>query len=251
MLSKSSSSNLKSPSSLDSTVKSPDSAAITIVHPSTLAASAAQCNVYIASLPRALDDVQLTSICAPYGEVISARIMREKCTHESKGYGFVLFRKPEEAASAVANLNGCLVNGYKIQVRPATLEASHSFTTVAEGDKTHSGNISPNHSNQKQKEGKPKNRRHGRRRGSKKSTGDTEKSGNNSEVSLLSPIPCFTPMMPQLCYPSMVPAALPPGPFILGDGQNQNFDLSTLYNVSYSTPIMNLANPNFASPAFF
>lgn len=84
-------------------------------------------NVYVASLPMAVDDQQLHDLFAPYGPITSARIMRAKGTHVSKGYGFVLYKEAHSAARAIAALHGQSVLGSRIQVRLANADASTAF----------------------------------------------------------------------------------------------------------------------------
>ena len=80
-------------------------------------------NVYVASLPLTLNDAELMNMFATYGVVLSAKIMREKKTRQSKGYGFVLFQTEECAASAVRGMSGLLVGSSRLQVRLAHLSA--------------------------------------------------------------------------------------------------------------------------------
>lgn len=80
-------------------------------------------NVYVASLPLTLNDAELMNMFASYGVVLSAKIMREKKTRQSKGYGFVLFQTEDAAASAVRGMSGLLVGSSRLQVRLAHLSA--------------------------------------------------------------------------------------------------------------------------------
>ena len=51
-----------------------------------------------------------------YGQVDSARIIREKGTRVSLGYGFVRFRQPEDAQRAILGLNGARVENKVLKV---------------------------------------------------------------------------------------------------------------------------------------
>ncbi|KPI83347.1 RNA-binding protein 5-like protein [Leptomonas seymouri] len=88
-------------------------------------------NVYIASLPLYFDDQQLHNLFSPYGRIISARIMRAKKSHLSKGYGFVMYREARAAEQAIKALHGCVVGGLRIQVRWASADASTTFSNVS------------------------------------------------------------------------------------------------------------------------
>lgn len=81
-------------------------------------------NVYVASLPQTLNDAELMNLFSPFGIVLSAKIMREKKTRQSKGYGFVLFRDEEAAAASVRAMNTAVVGNSRLQVRLAHPSAS-------------------------------------------------------------------------------------------------------------------------------
>lgn len=46
-----------------------------------------------------------------FGKIVSARVMRDEQTGDSKGYGFVSFSRPEEAANALTHMNGAPIVG--------------------------------------------------------------------------------------------------------------------------------------------
>jgi len=91
-------------------------------------------NLFVKNLDDALDDEQLRENFAEYGVITSARIMREPATGTSRGFGFVCFSSPEEAAKAVTEMNNKLILGKPIfvalaqrkEVRRAQLEAQHA-----------------------------------------------------------------------------------------------------------------------------
>ena len=60
----------------------------------------------------------------PYGEVSSARVIIEKESGRSKGFGFVEMPNDEEANAAIKELNGSLVEGRNIVVNESTVERS-------------------------------------------------------------------------------------------------------------------------------
>ena len=78
-------------------------------------------NIYVGNLPYSIDRDQLREIFAQYGEVRAARIVIERETGKSKGYGFVDMDNNEEANAAIAALNGTDIGGRKAvinEVRP-------------------------------------------------------------------------------------------------------------------------------------
>ena len=76
-------------------------------------------NIYVANLPYSTDRDQLREIFAAYGEVSSARVVTDRETGRSKGFGFVEMPDNVQAAGAVEALSGSEVGGRKIVVNEA------------------------------------------------------------------------------------------------------------------------------------
>lgn len=79
--------------------------------------------LYVGNLPYSMTDDGLKDLFSSHGNVTSARVVREKQTDRSKGFGFVEIEDDGQADSAVAELNGADVGGRKINVaeaRPVT-----------------------------------------------------------------------------------------------------------------------------------
>lgn len=73
-------------------------------------------NIYVGNLSWNLKDQDLQNLFAPYGEVTSAKIVSDKFTNRSKGFGFVEMATDEEAKAAIDALNGTEVDGRNIVV---------------------------------------------------------------------------------------------------------------------------------------
>ncbi len=73
-------------------------------------------NIYVGNLSWNLKDQDLSNLFATYGEVASAKIVTDKFTHRSKGFGFVEMANDAEAQAAIAALNGTEVDGRNIVV---------------------------------------------------------------------------------------------------------------------------------------
>ena len=58
---------------------------------------------------QAMTDNELYSMFITVGQIVSAKIMRDKSSGYSYGYGFVHYQQPEDAAKAIASLNGLQV----------------------------------------------------------------------------------------------------------------------------------------------
>ena len=76
-------------------------------------------NIYISNLSFAVQDEDLRSYFAEYGEVTSAKIIMDKYTNRSKGFGFVEMSDDEAAKKAIAELDGATVDGRSIKVSVA------------------------------------------------------------------------------------------------------------------------------------
>ena len=73
-------------------------------------------NIYVGNLSWNLKDQDLANLFTPYGEVASAKIVMDKFTQRSKGFGFVEMLNDEQAQAAIAQLNGSEVDGRNLVV---------------------------------------------------------------------------------------------------------------------------------------
>ena len=73
-------------------------------------------NIYVGNLSWNLKDGDLANLFAQYGEVTSAKIITDKFTGRSKGFGFVEMANDEQAQAAIAALNGSAVDGRNVVV---------------------------------------------------------------------------------------------------------------------------------------
>ena len=77
-------------------------------------------NIFVSSLSFKTKKEELAELFAPYGEVTNARIILDKVTRRSKGYGFVEMDNEEQANAAIAALNGTEFMGRTINVAAST-----------------------------------------------------------------------------------------------------------------------------------
>ncbi len=75
--------------------------------------------LFIGSLPWSVDDAKLAEIFSQAGKVLSAKVITDRETNRSRGFGFVEMSTDEEADAAVKNLNGADIDGRKIVVNEA------------------------------------------------------------------------------------------------------------------------------------
>ena len=75
--------------------------------------------IYVGNLSFNTGDDQLNAIFTPFGAVSSARVIKDKFTDRSRGFGFVEMDNNEEADKAIAALNGKDVDGRALKVSEA------------------------------------------------------------------------------------------------------------------------------------
>ena len=76
-------------------------------------------NIYVSNLSFNVTDDDLEGFFAEYGEVSSARVITDKFTGKSRGFGFVEMADDEAARKAIAELDGGRVEGREIKVAEA------------------------------------------------------------------------------------------------------------------------------------
>lgn len=76
-------------------------------------------NLYIGYLPLTLEDDTLLQLFAPFGEIVMGKVIRDRMTGVSKGYGFVKYSNVQQANTAISSMNGFCLDGRSIAVRIA------------------------------------------------------------------------------------------------------------------------------------
>ena len=75
-------------------------------------------NIYVGNLPFEIDDTELERTFTAYGEVSSARVIQDRESGRSRGFGFVEM-SPADAATAIEALNGTDLGGRALNVSEA------------------------------------------------------------------------------------------------------------------------------------
>jgi RNA recognition motif-containing protein len=75
--------------------------------------------LFIGSLPWSVTDEDLQSAFAAHGNVLSAKVVTDKETRRSRGFGFVEYETEAEASAAIQALNGTELKGRSIIVSEA------------------------------------------------------------------------------------------------------------------------------------
>ena len=75
--------------------------------------------LFVAGLPYDLDDQELNDIFSEHGTVSSAKVIMDRDTGKSRGFGFVEFADSEQAEAAMKALDGAELSGKKMTVKKA------------------------------------------------------------------------------------------------------------------------------------
>jgi RNA recognition motif-containing protein len=75
--------------------------------------------LYVGNLPYSVTEQSLESTFSKHGTVESAKVITDRDTGQSKGFGFVEMRTDSEANAAIAGLNGTELDGRPIKVNEA------------------------------------------------------------------------------------------------------------------------------------
>ncbi|MDQ3101956.1 MAG: RNA-binding protein [Bacteroidota bacterium] len=76
-------------------------------------------NIYVANVPYSVKDQDLRDLFEPYGEVTSAKIIMDKATNRSRGFGFVEMADDNSGRAAIEATNGKNFHGRDLVVNEA------------------------------------------------------------------------------------------------------------------------------------
>lgn len=76
-------------------------------------------NIYVANIPFKASESELKELFEQHGEVTSAKIVMDKLTNRSRGFGFVEMTDKTAAEQAIKELDGATVDGRVIKVNEA------------------------------------------------------------------------------------------------------------------------------------
>uniref|UniRef100_A0A2N9HFN1 RRM domain-containing protein n=1 Tax=Fagus sylvatica TaxID=28930 RepID=A0A2N9HFN1_FAGSY len=83
--------------------------------------------LFIGGISYGTDEQSLREAFAKYGDVVEARIIVDRETGRSRGFGFVTYTSSEEASSAIQALDGQDLHGRRVRVNYATDRARPSY----------------------------------------------------------------------------------------------------------------------------
>jgi RNA recognition motif-containing protein len=76
-------------------------------------------NLYVSNLGDQITDDSLEAVFATHGKVNSARVIKDRFSGYSRGFGFVDMPNDEEAQKAMEKIDGTVVNGRNLSVKEA------------------------------------------------------------------------------------------------------------------------------------
>ena len=76
-------------------------------------------NIYVGNLSYQTDDRELEDLFAPYGDIASARVITDRETGRSKGFGFVEMPDSAQAEAAISGLNDTEIDGRNLRINEA------------------------------------------------------------------------------------------------------------------------------------
>nr|XP_004236291.1 28 kDa ribonucleoprotein, chloroplastic [Solanum lycopersicum] len=75
--------------------------------------------IYVGNIPWDIDDARLEQVFSEHGKVVSARVVYDRESGRSRGFGFVTMSSEPEMSEAIANLDGQTLDGRTIRVNAA------------------------------------------------------------------------------------------------------------------------------------
>lgn len=76
-------------------------------------------NIYVGNLSYGVNDDQLKEVFEAFGAVNSAKVISDKFSGRSKGFGFVEMENDAEAKVAIEQLDGAEIDGRQVKVNEA------------------------------------------------------------------------------------------------------------------------------------
>jgi RNA recognition motif-containing protein len=84
-------------------------------------------NIYVGNLSYEVNENDLTEVFEVYGKVNSSKVITDKYSGRSKGFGFVTMENPDEANRAIRELNGAVYEHRDMVVNEAKPKKESSY----------------------------------------------------------------------------------------------------------------------------
>ncbi|MFC1743993.1 RNA recognition motif domain-containing protein [Candidatus Riflebacteria bacterium] len=76
-------------------------------------------NIYVGNLPWETKEDDLKELFLPFGEIVTVKIITDRDSGRSRGFGFVEMKDAEEGKKAIADLDGTALNDRNLKVNEA------------------------------------------------------------------------------------------------------------------------------------
>jgi RNA recognition motif-containing protein len=97
-------------------------------------------NIYVGNLSFDATDVMIREVFESFGQVASARVIKDKYTGQSRGFGFVEMSVQSQAQTAIRSLNGRELLGKQMSVKEARPRAEQGRSRGGRMDYSGRGN---------------------------------------------------------------------------------------------------------------
>jgi RNA recognition motif-containing protein len=87
-------------------------------------------DIYVENLPPDLDDKELRTLFAGFGQVDSANVMYDDSTGKSREFGYVEMPNPDEARKAIESLQNFEVRGRKLAINELRTQPDESTNPI-------------------------------------------------------------------------------------------------------------------------
>lgn len=87
--------------------------------------------LFVSNLPFTLTEEEMSGFFSAVGQVLSVKIIHDKETQRSRGFGFVEMSTPDQAVKAIQKLDGLLLKGRPIKVVEARPRESMDESTTS------------------------------------------------------------------------------------------------------------------------
>jgi cold-inducible RNA-binding protein len=112
------------PSATDTSLPGPPPMASAAPRPSADPA----CKLFVGQVPLGMEDATLHALFSAYGQVVEAEVVRDRESGLPRGYAFVAMATHEQAATAMAGLDGFVVEGKRLLVALKVSPSSRSWS---------------------------------------------------------------------------------------------------------------------------
>jgi len=86
-------------------------------------------NIYVSNLGFNVQDAELNNLFAVYGTVSSAKVIMDRESGQSRGFGFVEMPNDDDAQKAMKELDGKMTDGRSIKVSEARAKKNTGFSS--------------------------------------------------------------------------------------------------------------------------